>query len=81
VRPARRRNEHRHPALARATARRQEFAVRAALGGTRWQVARVVVAEMLTLAAGGGLLGLALAWAAVRVLGAAGPHDLPASSS
>jgi putative ABC transport system permease protein len=45
--------------LARAVASRQEWSVRLALGSTRWQVARQVLAESLLLSllgAGGGLL-------------------------
>ncbi|MEJ7810730.1 MAG: ABC transporter permease [Gemmatimonadaceae bacterium] len=47
--------------LVRASARRRELAVRAALGATRWQLARLVLAESLVIAAAGGALGLVLA--------------------
>lgn len=47
-------------ALARATRREREFALRLALGGSRWRVVRVVLIESLALAAGGALLGLLL---------------------
>ena len=48
-----------HMVLARANARRHEFAVRLALGARRTQIMRMLVAEGLLLAVGGGLLGLA----------------------
>ncbi len=48
--------------LARAAARRHEVGVRVALGAGRWTVARQVLAECLTLAGFGALLGLAFAY-------------------
>ena len=48
-----------HMLLARANARRHEFAVRLALGARRTQIVRMLAAEGLLLAVGGGLLGLA----------------------
>jgi putative ABC transport system permease protein len=57
--------------LARLVARRQEQAVRLALGASRWQVMRPVFVESLMLSLAGGLLGLALADAGVRIIRAA----------
>jgi putative ABC transport system permease protein len=47
-------------ALARAARREREFALRLALGASRWRVVRFVLIENLALAAGGALLGLVL---------------------
>jgi len=47
--------------LARGTTRRREFAIRAALGGNRWQLRRQVLTENLVLAFIGGAAALALA--------------------
>ena len=52
----------------RAQGRQHELAIRSALGAGRWQVARELFAESLTLGTLGGLLGLALAYAALRLL-------------
>ena len=47
--------------LARAATRRKEFAVRAALGASRFRLARQMLVESLVLAITGGVLGLVLA--------------------
>jgi putative ABC transport system permease protein len=57
--------------LARLVARRHELAVRLALGASRWQVIRPVFLESLMLSLAGGLVGLALAHAGLRVVRAA----------
>jgi len=63
--------------LARATGRTREMALRMALGAGPWRVARRLVAESLTLAAMGGVAGVSLAWAGIRLLRAAAPRNLP----
>ena len=45
-------------ALARASRREREFALRLALGASRWRIVRFVLIENLVLAVGGAMLGL-----------------------
>lgn len=54
-----------HLLLERTAAREGEFGVRLALGAGRGAIAREVLVESLTLAGGGGVVGLGLAYAAV----------------
>jgi putative ABC transport system permease protein len=63
--------------LVRAEARQQELAIRAALGAGWGRIARELLVESLTLAALGGAVGLALAFAALRGLHAIAPANLP----
>jgi len=63
--------------LVRAEARRQELAVRAALGAGWGRIAREMLVESLTLGALGGAVGLGLAYTALRILVATGPDTLP----
>jgi putative ABC transport system permease protein len=63
--------------LVRAQGRQQELAIRAALGATAWRIAAELLFENLVLALLGGVLGLALAYAAIRGLIAMAPADLP----
>ena len=59
--------------LARGVGRTRELAVRAALGGTRFRIARQLLVECLLLGALGGLAGIAVAWALMR----AAPSFIP----
>jgi predicted permease len=54
--------------LARATAQHKEQAIRAALGASRWRLARRVAIECLLLSALGGAGAMALSYVAVRAL-------------
>jgi predicted permease len=63
--------------LARAETRHREFAVRTAMGASRWRLLGQFVTEGCVLALAGGAVGLLLAWAGVRALVAAYPDSLP----
>jgi putative ABC transport system permease protein len=63
--------------LVRASWREREFAVRAALGGSRWRLVRQMLAESLLLGGGGALLGLLLAKLGIDLLLLVAPENLP----
>jgi predicted permease len=63
--------------LVRAEGRQQELAIRAALGAGWGRIARELLLESVMLGVMGGALGLALAYAALRILVSNGPATLP----
>jgi predicted permease len=63
--------------LVRVEARRQELAIRSALGADRRRTMIELLLESLVLGFAGGLIGLALAYGALRILIASAPTGLP----
>ncbi|WP_031500193.1 ABC transporter permease [Bryobacter aggregatus] len=63
--------------LARGAARKGEFAVRTALGATRFQLISQMLTESLLLSAAGGILGLVLAVIAFFTFKIYAPQNLP----
>jgi putative ABC transport system permease protein len=66
--------------LVRGVHRQRELATRSALGAGRTGLMRTLLAESLLLSAAGGALGVALAWAAVRLVVALDPGRIPRMS-
>jgi putative ABC transport system permease protein len=62
--------------FARMSGRSNEFAVRTALGGSRWRVVRQLLTESILLSAGGAVLGLFFAQWAIQVILAHMPADI-----
>jgi predicted permease len=63
--------------LVRAEGRQQELAIRTALGAGQARIAREVLGECVLLALIGGLAGIGIAEAGLRLLAAIGPANLP----
>ena len=63
--------------LVRATGRKREFAIRAAMGARRLRIMRQLLTESVVLAVSGGILGLMLGYIGVRALLAVSPANLP----
>jgi predicted permease len=63
--------------VVRASGRSRELAVRAAIGASRGQLVRQMLAESLVIAGCGTMVGLLLARAGIQLLIMLGPPDLP----
>jgi putative ABC transport system permease protein len=63
--------------LTRSSERSREIAVRTALGGTPFRLARQLLTESLLLSSMGAITGLAVAFWAVKIILFYGPKDIP----
>lgn len=63
--------------LARGNARRREFAVRASLGAGGRRIVRQLLTETLVLSAVAGVVGIALAWTALKLVIGLSPDQIP----
>jgi predicted permease len=66
--------------LVRSRARLKELATRVALGARRGRIARQLITESLMLAVVSSVVGLAVGWGALRLLGALNIQELPRGS-
>jgi putative ABC transport system permease protein len=67
--------------LARATARRNEFALRTALGAGQWRLVRQALTENLVLSLVAGIAGMAIAWYGTVIFRSVAPGALPRAES
>ena len=66
--------------LSRATSRGREIALRLAVGAARWQLVRLLFLENLLLALGGGIVGIVIGVAGIRLFARIPmPTDVPVS--
>jgi len=63
--------------FARATQRDREFAIRRAVGASRWRLVRQLLTESIVLSLAGGVAGLALSVEAVDLFIKLSPGDIP----
>ena len=63
--------------LSRVTSRQHKITTRAALGASRWQIARLLFAESLVLGIGGGILGLLSALWGIQLFSVLGKVYFP----
>ena len=63
--------------LVRLSARSRELVIRSAIGASRWDLVRALLAESLLLSLGGAALGAFGAWLAVEALRSVIPADVP----
>ena len=63
--------------IVRAEARHQELVICTALGASPWRIAKQFLFESAVLGVSGSVLGLVLAWGALRLLVTLGPAGLP----
>ncbi|MCX6610178.1 MAG: ABC transporter permease, partial [Acidobacteria bacterium] len=63
--------------LARGAARQQEMAVRVSLGASRWNLISQMLVESFVLSAGGGALGIGLAYLGLEAFQRFAPKTLP----
>jgi len=63
--------------LVRGSLRERELAIRTAIGASRWDLARQILAEALLLAGIGALGGLGIAWLGIHELLSIAPANLP----